>query len=136
MRASVCLLTTRMRAPVLGSGNCSCTLLCAFPWLPHIRTPGYIFGCVGTVERVAGVFRDPELLSYRDEGPRQPLYRVRFLQVRTDAHPPLAAPRRWLCVGCVRAVSGCSKYGRMPFVMRVVCVCCIASQHTLNQIRL
>ena len=52
---------------------------------PHLRTPGYIFGCHGVVESVAGVFPDPQLLAFRDEGPHQPLYRVKFKQVGADS---------------------------------------------------
>ena len=29
---------------------------------PHLRTPGYIFGAEGVVERACGVFKDPEFL--------------------------------------------------------------------------
>ncbi|WIA14489.1 hypothetical protein OEZ85_003011 [Tetradesmus obliquus] len=48
---------------------------------PHLRTPGYIFGQVGVIERpCAGLFGNPELKAFREEGPRQPLYRVRFHQ--------------------------------------------------------
>lgn len=46
---------------------------------PHLRTPGYVYGAVGEVERVCGVFADPSRLAYRDSTPiPQPLYRVRF----------------------------------------------------------
>ena len=52
----------------------------AYP-LGHIRTPYYIRGCTGTVERICGAFRDPESLAYGKDGlPKQPLYRVRFPQ--------------------------------------------------------
>jgi len=47
----------------------------------HIRTPFYIRGKVGLVERVLGPFRNPEELAYGRSGePAQPLYRVRFPQ--------------------------------------------------------
>ena len=46
---------------------------------PHLRTPGYIFGAVGVVERVVGVFPSPELLAFRHVEGVQPLFRVRFL---------------------------------------------------------
>src|ERR1051325_6751066 len=47
----------------------------------HIRTPYYIRGCTGTVERLCGAFPNPEeLAQMRDGLPAQPLYRVRFLQ--------------------------------------------------------
>jgi nitrile hydratase len=47
----------------------------------HIRTPYYIRGKSGTVERICGVFRNPEELAYGRSGePQQVLYRVRFAQ--------------------------------------------------------
>ena len=46
---------------------------------PHLRTPGYVFGARGVVERHAGTFGDPSLLAYRvRSGAQQHLYRVRF----------------------------------------------------------
>jgi nitrile hydratase len=52
----------------------------AFP-LGHVRTPAYIRGKTGVVERILGPFRNPEELAYGRGGePAQPLYRVRFLQ--------------------------------------------------------
>ena len=52
----------------------------AYP-LGHIRTPFYIRGHAGVVERVCGTFGNPEELAQMRSGePRQPLYRVRFLQ--------------------------------------------------------
>ena len=47
---------------------------------PHLRTPGYIFGKAGIVERVCGTYDNPELLAIGLKGPAQPLYRVRFRQ--------------------------------------------------------
>lgn len=45
----------------------------------HIRTPYYIRGKSGTVERICGEFRNPEELAYGRNGePKQVLYRVRF----------------------------------------------------------
>lgn len=45
----------------------------------HVRTPWYIRGHSGTVERLCGTFGNPEELAYNRSGaPRQPLYRVRF----------------------------------------------------------
>jgi nitrile hydratase subunit beta len=55
----------------------------AFPPTPptHIRTPYYVRGRIGAVERLCGAFRNPEELAYgRDGMPKQPLYRVRFAQ--------------------------------------------------------
>jgi nitrile hydratase len=47
----------------------------------HIRTPFYIRGCIGEIERLCGVFPNPEeLAQMRDGLPAKPLYRVRFAQ--------------------------------------------------------
>ena len=47
----------------------------------HVRTPWYIRGHAGTIERYCGAFPNPEELAYGRSGlPAQPLYRVRFLQ--------------------------------------------------------
>ncbi len=47
----------------------------------HIRTPWYIRGRTGEIERLCGAFPNPEELAYNRTGlPAQPLYRVRFLQ--------------------------------------------------------
>jgi hypothetical protein len=43
---------------------------------PHLRTPGYIFGKAGTVERLCGTFDNPELLSIGLAAAPQPLYRA------------------------------------------------------------
>ena len=52
----------------------------AYP-LDHVRTPYYIRGCTGTVERICGAFPNPEeLAQMRDGLPKLPLYRVRFRQ--------------------------------------------------------
>jgi nitrile hydratase len=52
----------------------------AYP-LGHVRTPSYVRGKTGVVERILGPFRNPEELAYGRSGePAQPLYRVRFLQ--------------------------------------------------------
>lgn len=54
-----------------------------FPPTPpsHIRTPHYIRGLSGTVERICGSFKNPEELAFgRDGTPEVPLYRVRFKQ--------------------------------------------------------
>jgi len=49
--------------------------------LGHIRTPFYIRGRAGTIERLCGSFPNPEeLAQMRDGLPAQPLYRVRFRQ--------------------------------------------------------
>lgn len=47
----------------------------------HFRTPTYIQGKTGAVERVHGDYRNPESLAYGGDGlPKQPLYLVRFPQ--------------------------------------------------------
>jgi nitrile hydratase len=47
----------------------------------HVRTPFYIRGKTGVVERVLGAYRNPEELAYGRGGePALPLYRVRFMQ--------------------------------------------------------
>jgi nitrile hydratase len=52
----------------------------AYP-LGHIRTPFYIRGHRGVVERLCGSFGNPEELAQQRSGePEQPLYRVRFRQ--------------------------------------------------------
>ena len=47
----------------------------------HRRTPYYIRGKTGVIERYCGAFRNPEELAYGFDGePRRHLYRVRFPQ--------------------------------------------------------
>jgi nitrile hydratase subunit beta len=47
----------------------------------HIRTPFYVRGKRGWIERYVGDFRNPEELAYgRDGLPRRPLYTVGFKQ--------------------------------------------------------
>ena len=59
----------------------------------HIRTPYYIRGCVGEVERVCGAFANPEELALMRSGlPPRPLYRVRFRQ--KDVWPDYAGSAR------------------------------------------
>jgi len=57
----------------------------------HVRTPWYIRGHVGKIERYCGAFPNPEELAYARNGlPAQPLYRVQFRQ--TDVWPDYAGP--------------------------------------------
>jgi len=57
----------------------------------HRRTPFYIRGKTGTVERYCGAYRNPEELAYGFAGfPRRHLYRVRFRQ--TDIWPDYRGP--------------------------------------------
>lgn len=44
----------------------------------HVRTPAYLRGKTGEVERVLGPFGNPEQLAYGHAGDRLDLYRVRF----------------------------------------------------------
>jgi nitrile hydratase len=47
----------------------------------HLRTPFYIRGKTGVIERVLEAFPNPEERAYGRNGlPAQPLYRVRFRQ--------------------------------------------------------
>lgn len=47
----------------------------------HIRTPHYIRGKSGVVERLCGAFRNPEELAFGNyDAGEIPLYRVRFRQ--------------------------------------------------------
>ena len=49
-------------------------------WSPpgHIRTPSYLRGKTGEVERALPAFPNPELLAYGLPAPEVLLYRVRF----------------------------------------------------------
>ena len=47
----------------------------------HRRTPWYIRGKTGVIERICGAFPNPEELAYGFDGePKKVLYRVRFIQ--------------------------------------------------------
>jgi nitrile hydratase subunit beta len=51
------------------------------PHQGHNRTPGYVKGKTGTVERVHASFTNPETRAYGGDGlPAQPLYLVGFAQ--------------------------------------------------------
>ena len=55
----------------------------------HIRTPHYIRGKTGVIERFVGFFKNPEELAYGRSGqPLRALYRVRFAQ--SDVWPDYA----------------------------------------------
>jgi nitrile hydratase len=59
----------------------------------HRRTPHYVRGKRGTIERVCGAFANPEELAYGFDGePKRVLYRVRFAQ--RDIWPDYAGPER------------------------------------------
>jgi hypothetical protein len=51
----------------------------AYP-IGHVRTPYYVRGKHGVIERFCGSFPNPEERAYARPGPMQQLYRVRFLQ--------------------------------------------------------
>lgn len=52
----------------------------------HRRTPHYVRGKTGVIERYCGTFRNPEELAYGFDGtPERELYRVRLAQ--TDLWP-------------------------------------------------
>jgi nitrile hydratase len=44
----------------------------------HVRTPAYLRGKIGTVERKLGPFANPEQRAYGHKGDAQTLFRVRF----------------------------------------------------------
>jgi hypothetical protein len=53
----------------------------AGPKRVHIRTPHYLRGRSGVVERVFGAYPNPETLAFGQAGqPPQPLYQIRFAQ--------------------------------------------------------
>ena len=58
----------------------------------HRRTPAYIRGKEGEIERVCGSFPNPEELAYGFDGePKRVLYRVRFRQAEVwDAYDSTA----------------------------------------------
>jgi len=59
----------------------------------HRRTPHYIRGKVGVIERICGAFPNPEELAYGFDGdPAKVLYRVRFQQ--THVWPDYRGPAR------------------------------------------
>jgi len=51
----------------------------AYP-IGHVRTPYYVRGKQGVIERLCGAFPNPEERAYARPGEPQPLYRVCFLQ--------------------------------------------------------
>ena len=59
----------------------------------HRRTPCYVRGKPGVIERICGVFANPEELAYGFDGePGRVLYRVRFAQ--KDIWPDYEGPPR------------------------------------------
>jgi len=59
----------------------------------HNRTPRYVRGKVGFIERCCGAFPNPEALAYGGDGlPKKHLFRVRFLQ--KDIWPNYEGTRR------------------------------------------
>lgn len=63
----------------------------------HIRTPWYIRGKTGWIERIHGEFRNPESLAFGGDGlPRRPLYLVGFRQ--EEVWQKYAAPKDTLFI--------------------------------------
>jgi nitrile hydratase len=57
----------------------------------HLRTPWYIRGKSGRIERVHGEFLNPESLAYgRDGLPKRTLYLVAFNQSEVWENPPVS----------------------------------------------
>jgi nitrile hydratase len=57
----------------------------------HLRTPWYIRGKTGVVERILAAFPNPEERAYGRPGlPEKTLYRIRFVQ--KDVWPDYAGP--------------------------------------------
>lgn len=57
----------------------------------HVRTPAYLRGKTGVIERELGASRNPEQLAYGLPAERKPLYRVRFTMAElwgADAEAP------------------------------------------------
>jgi nitrile hydratase subunit beta len=53
----------------------------ARPHEGHHRTPGYLKGKIGIIERMHASFTNPETRAYGTDGlPKQPLYLVSFAQ--------------------------------------------------------
>jgi nitrile hydratase beta subunit-like protein len=68
-----------MAEPRFGPG--ARVLVRDLPLKGHMRTPGYVRGRQGWVERCHGRYPDPEQRAYgRDGLPAKPLYLVRFRQ--------------------------------------------------------
>jgi nitrile hydratase len=71
---------TAGNAPARFTAGDRVRVLAMYP-LGHVRTPWYIRGKAGVVERLCGAYANPEELAYHRSGlPAQALYRVRFLQ--------------------------------------------------------
>jgi nitrile hydratase len=78
-------------APAYAAGNRVCVRKVDAPG--HIRTPHYIRGKTGTIERFVGFFKNPEELAYGRSGqPMRALYRVRFEQ--SHVWPDYQGPAR------------------------------------------
>ncbi|WP_108659229.1 SH3-like domain-containing protein [Acuticoccus kandeliae] len=66
-------------APALGPGVA--VRVVGGPPEPHCRTPHYLRGKTGIVDREIGTYADPSRLAYHKPGlPKRRLYRVRFDQ--------------------------------------------------------
>jgi nitrile hydratase len=56
----------------------------------HIRTPVYLRGKSGVIERAFGSFGNPEVLAYNLKGPKKELYKVQFRA--TEVWPDYEGP--------------------------------------------
>jgi nitrile hydratase len=56
----------------------------------HIRTPVYMRGHVGVIDRCFGEFGDAEALAYGLKGPKRRVYKVRF--AAADLWPDYKGP--------------------------------------------
>ena len=57
----------------------------------HVRTPAYLRGKIGEIERALGTFANPERLAYNQPAETRALYRVRFTMAElwgTEAETP------------------------------------------------
>jgi hypothetical protein len=79
MSAATANRTATPAAPAFEAGQSVRVLKVDAPG--HIRTPHYIRGKNGVIERFVGFFKNPEELAYGRSGlPMRALYRVRFVQ--------------------------------------------------------
>lgn len=58
----------------------------------HVRTPVYLRGKPGEIERFFGVFDNPETMAHGLKGPRKGVYKVRFRA--TDLWPDYTGSTR------------------------------------------
>jgi len=61
----------------------------------HVRTPAYLRGKCGVIERKLGEFANPERAAYGLKKEMQPLVRVRFSMGEIWGAAPKTPPTRW-----------------------------------------